>query len=118
MTPDARLSAAERAALAHLEAAASAEDPQFAARLRGSTSARLRAVRPIALAVFIASWRWLLQLGWRALILVASGLALMMWGLGSGLALSLVGVAACTVGLWVLAAMAEAGWEGRRSGQL
>jgi hypothetical protein len=118
MTPDARLSAAERAALAHLEAAASAEDPQFAARLRGSTSARFRAVRPIVLAVFIAAWRWLLQLGWWSLVLVASGLGLMMWGLGSGLAISLVGVAACTVGLRALAAIAEAGSEGRRSGQL
>lgn len=115
MTPDARLSAAERAALAHLEAAASAEDPQLAARLRGSASAGLHAVGPMVLPVFIASWRWLLQLGWRALILVAAGLALMVWGLGSGLAVSLVGVVVCTVGL---RALAEVGWSARRAGRL
>ena len=106
MAPDARLSAAERAALAHLEAAASAEDPQFAARLRGSAAARVRAVAPRLLPALLAIWAWLLALGWWSLALVVGGLGLMVIGLGSGFGLSLVGVVLCTVGLLLLAEMA------------
>lgn len=105
-TPDARLNAAERAALADLEAAAVAADPALAARLRGGTRWRtlpalrslyLRAVR--VWAVVLRARRW-------GLPLALGGLLLMVLGLGSTLALSAIGAVMAAVGLRILAEMA------------
>jgi hypothetical protein len=105
-TPDVRLSAAERAALADLEAAAVAADPGLAALLRGRRgrhvtpalrSVRLRMVKISAL---------VMRMGWLAVPLSVVGVLLMVLGLGSGLGLSLLGALLTALGLRVLAEMA------------
>ena len=106
-TPDARLSAAERAALADLEAAAAASDPGLAALLRGGTARRIRADLRLArsslskVAAIIMRARW-----WGGPITLA-GLFLMVLGLSSGIWLSMAGALVATLGLGVLARMVE-----------
>jgi hypothetical protein len=111
-TPDARLNAAERAALADLEAAAAAADPTFASRLKGSrrnpafSSARIQVRR-----------LWLLlctrarHLGGP---LAGLGLVLIVVGLSRGLAVSLAGLALLFLGLWVATERLAASWLKRR----
>ncbi len=102
-TPDARLNAAERAAFAHLEAAAVAADPHLAARLRGR--ARWR-VHPAVRSARVAARR-----GWVALVahrrwgapLALLGFVLMAVGLSAGLAVSLLGAALALLGLLLVA---------------
>ena len=100
-TPDARLNAAERAALADLEAAAAAADPALASRLRGGRVAPAFASARIQL---LRAWLLLLM---RARNLGAPlcsvGLILVAVGLDAGLLVSLVGVALLTLGLRVSA---------------
>lgn len=102
-TPDARLNAAERAALADLEAAAAAADPSLAARLRGGGVAGplvyLRAV-PVWLA---GTWTVVLGIGWWSVPLCVAGTLLMLVGLSAGLAISFAGAVVTTVGLGVVA---------------
>ena len=105
-TPDARLNAAERAALADLEAAATASDPTLASRLKGGrtnpafTSARAQLLRV-----------WLLLL-MRArhfgAPLTVLGLLLMVVGLSAGLVVSLAGVVLLSLGLRVVAELLAA----------
>ncbi|MDE3202715.1 MAG: hypothetical protein KGQ66_00670 [Acidobacteriota bacterium] len=102
-TPDARLNAAERAAFAHLEAAAVAADPHLAARLRGR--ARWR-VHPALRSAQVATRR-----GWATLVahrvwgapLALVGFLLMAVGLSAGLAVSLLGAALALLGLRLVA---------------
>ena len=111
-TPDARLNAAERAALADLEAAATADDPTLASRLKGTrtnpalTSARIQLLRV-----------WLLLL-MRArhfgAPLIVLGLLLVVLGLSAGLLVSLVGVALVSLGLRVGAESLAALWSRRQ----
>lgn len=102
--PDARLNAAERAALAHLEQAASAADPRLAEVLGGRTGRRLRRRPALAPPVYRA-WRAVLGSGWWGAALSAVGLLLIVVGLAVSLAVSLAGVASTTLGLAVLAEM-------------
>lgn len=112
-TPDSELSAAERAALAGLEAAATADDPHLAARLRGSTATRVRSVAPrVVPAVAVACVR-VLGIRWWGLAVVVAGVALMVLGLGAGLAISVAGVAVTIVGLRVVAEAVSARFAAR-----
>jgi hypothetical protein len=98
-TPDARLTPAERAALADLESAAAAADPQLAARLKGAESRRLQPAL-IALRVRLRGyWACLLDAQWWSLPAIAAGLFFAVLGLSQGLWLSLLGVAVAAVGL-------------------
>jgi hypothetical protein len=112
MTPDARLSAAERAALAHLEAAAAAEDPRLAARLKGTAAARLRMLAlgflPLLAAhlfVRLAAWP---RAGWWGVPVLVGGFCLMAAGLTYGLSLGIAGALLATAGLRMLAGVVEA----------
>jgi hypothetical protein len=102
-TPDARLSAAERAAFANLEAAAAAADPSLAARLRGRTPWR---GRPWARSCYRrALHMWAALLGrrvWGAPLVVV-GFFLMALGLSAGLALSVFGLVLALVGFRMVA---------------
>ena len=95
-TPDARLNAAERAALADMEAAAAAADPALAKRLRGGRtspafgSARLR---------FLRVWLTVLRAQHLAAPFIVLGLLLIVLGMSGGLAVSLAGVAILVVGM-------------------
>lgn len=102
-TPDARLSAAERAAFANLEAAAAAADPSLAARLRGRTPGRTHP--QIRMAYRRAVHLWSVLLGRRVwgLPLAAAGLFFMALGLSAGLAVSLLGTLLAVVGLRLVA---------------
>lgn len=119
MTPDARLSAAERAALAHLEAAAAAADPEFAARLKGTPGARLHALALRAHAVVSARFgRPLARLargGWWGAPTLVAGLVLVVLGVSTGLAVAVVGALACTAGLRMLAGLVERRLGGERT---
>ena len=112
MTPDARLSAAERAALANLEAAAVADDPRLAARLRGTVVARVRAavprIVPLVGAFLFRRLSWLGRPGYWGAPLVVAGLLVMIVGLGSGLVIELAGALLTTSGLLMLAGLVEA----------
>lgn len=103
MTPDARLSAAERAALADLEAAALADDPVFASRLRGSPASEARRALSAAQLVLRRGWVRVLCLRWTGLVMLIAGLAAVIGGLAVSVAVSLVGVVLAGVGLRVLA---------------
>lgn len=113
MTPDARLSAAERAALADLEAAATASDPLLAARLRGSPVIRLRHLLPLALSLLQALWGVLLRARGRGLLVVAVGLFSMILGLSTGFGLSAAGAVMALLGLRMLAELLVARPGGR-----
>lgn len=105
-TPDARLNAAERAALADLEAAAMAADPALAARLRGGPGWRARpAVRALQLRM-ARTWAALLRARWWGGVLLVGGMLLMAIGLGTTLIVSTVGAVVAAVGIRVLAEMA------------
>jgi hypothetical protein len=98
-TPDSRLNAAERAALADLEAAAAAADPALASRLRGSDSApALGSVRIHLLRAWLALLVRARQFGAPLIVL---GLSLIVVGLSRGLAVSVTGVILLALGLRV-----------------
>ncbi|HMC39774.1 MAG TPA: hypothetical protein VKI19_08940 [Acidimicrobiales bacterium] len=106
-TPDARLNAAERAALADLEAAAAAADPHLAARLRGGTASKGLRVLVSFGPRLLRAWLRLLQAPQWGIPLLVTGLFFVVLGVSAGPALSLVGVAATTVGLRLVAEMAR-----------
>lgn len=106
-TPDARLSAAERAALADLESAALAADPHWAARLRGRAPSRLSPVLHSGRARARRAWAWLLGRRWWGAPTVAAGLVLTVAGLSVGVVVSVIGVALCALGLRILAEIAD-----------
>jgi hypothetical protein len=113
-TPDARLSAAERAALADLEAAAAADDPSLADRLKGSAASRARPALLTARFVVLHLWSAVLRTGYWGFAMVAVGLFCAIAGITSGLALSIFGALLCAVGLRVLAAMVDGRGRDRR----
>ena len=113
-TRDARLSPQERAALANLEAAAVADDPQFAARLRGSPMFRVRASAPRLLAFTVGQWRAALHHAWWGCPLTVVGFVLMVLGLSVGMALGLVGALVATAGLRLNAQMLYDALQARR----
>ena len=114
-TPDARLSAAERAALADLEAAAAADDPRLASRLRGTSVTRVRSIMARLLPRLAVTWSRLLAARWWGVPLTVAGLALMVLGVSGGLAASVVGIVTSAVGLRILAEMAAARSRRKRS---
>jgi hypothetical protein len=97
---DARLTARERAALSSLEALATADDPQLAARLRGPSPWNLALYR--ARLQLLISWAhvpvWLHSL-WVAIPAVAVGLGLAVVGLSVGWAVGVLGALLSTAGL-------------------
>ncbi len=103
MTPDARLSAAERAALADLEAVALADDPVFASRLRGSPASEAMRAASSARLLLRRGWVKLLCVRWWGLVMLVVGLAAVTGGLAVSLAVSLAGTLLSGVGLRVLA---------------
>jgi len=103
MTPDSRLSAAERAALADLEAAVLADDPVFVTRLRGSPASEARRVLSSVQRAVRRGWVRLLCVGWWGLVMLIAGLAAVIGGLVVSVAVSLAGVLVAGVGLRVLA---------------
>lgn len=106
-TPDARLSAAERAALADLEAAAVAADPGLAALLRGGASRRIRSdLRLLRIGAVKLSGA-VIRAGWWGVPVVVAGMALMVLGLGSAIALSFGGAVLTALGLAILACKAQ-----------
>ena len=105
--PDARLSAAERAALADLEAAAAASDPHLAARLKGGPPARLRIPLPSFAPGLLRVWKSFLGIGWWAAAVTLIGLALTVLGLSAGLGLSVLGALVAAAGLRALAEAVE-----------
>ncbi|HWE55653.1 MAG TPA: DUF3040 domain-containing protein [Acidimicrobiales bacterium] len=105
-TPDARLNAAERAALADLESAAAAADPTLAAKLKG-TGPRTRPTLARARREALRWWAPVLGAGWWGIPLVVAGLLLMALGLSASLVLSLAGMVMAVVGLRILAELAE-----------
>lgn len=117
--PDARLSAAERAALADLEAAAAAADPRLAERLKGASESRVRTVLP-ALRRFqpevLRLWVSFLRLGWWGVPLSAAGLALMVLGLSAGPAFCVLGAIVAVGGLRLVAEALEGHRHRPRSG--
>ena len=111
-TPDARLNAAERAALADLEAAATAADPKLASRLKGSrTSPAFTSAR----AQLLRAWLLLLM---RARHfgppLTVLGLVLIVVGVSAGLPVSLAGVVLLALGLRVVTELLAAHWVKRQ----
>ena len=102
-TPDARLSAAERAALADLEAAAAAHDPSLADRLRGGNAPGVAPILAHIRAAMTRVWSALERARWCAAPLILIGFAMMVLGLGSAIALSVVGAVVTALGLRLLA---------------
>ena len=97
---DARLTAQERAALSSLEALAAADDPQFAARLRGpgrwSGALRRAGMRALSAWALMPAW---LSSRWVAVPAVVVGLALVVAGLSLGWAVGVLGALLTTGGL-------------------
>lgn len=106
-TPDARLSAAERAALADLEAAAAAADPGLAAHLRGGVAWRFAPAVRAARRGLRRAFAYVVAGRWWGVPLTLVGLILMSLGLSVGLPLSLVGAVMATAGLWMLGALVD-----------
>jgi DNA-binding CsgD family transcriptional regulator len=102
----ASLSGEERAALAHLEARASADDPALATRLRGQRGPRITLRLPKIPARLKSRW-W----GLPALVV---GFALMLWSLSTAVLLGLAGLILAAAGMWLLVGMAEAWWARRK----
>jgi Protein of unknown function (DUF3040) len=100
---DARLTAQERAALANLEAAATADDPQLASRLRGSAVARLDEIVFRLRSSAASAARTLQARAWLGLPLAIVGLVLVVAGMQAGLALGLAGALVTTGGLLLVA---------------
>jgi hypothetical protein len=113
---DSRLSAEERAALANLEAAATADDPNLASRLRGSRPARLGAVGSKARESLTGLLSRLTHLGWWGAPVAAVGLALLVISIAVSLWLGLLGAAAAVAGLTSLANAVVARVRNRSSG--
>ena len=116
--PDARLSAAERAALADLEAAAVAADPGLAALLRGGARRRLRSDLRLLRIGLAKAAALLIRARWWGVPIALAGMALMVLGLGSAMLLSFAGALVTALGLGILARMAQArsaSSAGRRS---
>jgi hypothetical protein len=107
-TRDARLSAQERAALANLEAAAAADDPEFAARLRGSPMFRFKAAIPRLAALAVGQWRALMRHGLWGIPLTVVGFLFMVLGLSAGAWLSIGGALVAALGLRLIAHWATA----------
>ena len=101
---DARLTAQERAALSSLEAVASADDPQLAARLRGPSL-----WRPFIRLPVLPGW---IRSIWLAVPAVVVGLGLAVVSLNVGLAVGVVGAGVAAAGLWSLTTAAERRWRG------
>jgi hypothetical protein len=114
-TRDARLSPQERAALASLEAAAVADDPQFAARLRGSPLFRLQAAAPRLWAWLVGQWRALLRNPWWGVPLTVTGFILMVLGLPVSGWVSGTGAVMAAVGMGLGAETLDRSWERRRA---
>jgi hypothetical protein len=110
---DARLSQQERAALASLEAAAAADDPQLAGRLSGTAVVRARAAIPRLLASVTTWLRSVERYAWMGGPIAAAGFALMVVGQSAGLAVGIVGAVLAAGGL-TLAAHAGQAWIVRR----
>ena len=104
---DASLTAQERAALAHLEAAAAADDPQLAAWLRGPGGLHLLSRLPTPPA-------WMRNRWWGGPIALV-GLVLVVLGVSAGFAVGLVGMVLAAAGLWLLAEAARRRWFADRS---
>jgi hypothetical protein len=113
-TPDASLSPQERAALADLEAAAAADDPQLAARLRGGGRLRAWTLPRRVAAYLVGRWKAALTLGWWGAPIAVVGLTLMILSLSVSLYLGLVGAALAFLGLSLVAHAAHQLWVRRR----
>jgi hypothetical protein len=96
---DSRLSAEERAALAHLEAAATADDPHLATRLRGSGSARLSLLGSRVHRGLSAAAARVLGLGLWGLVVAAVGLAMIVLAVSTSLWLGVAGALVTVAGL-------------------
>lgn len=99
---DSRLTAQERALLANLEASATAADPQFAARLRGSGRYQL-----VARMVGLPGW---VRSLWAAVPAVIVGLALTAVSLSTSLVVGVVGAVLLAGGLCSVVADARRRW--------
>jgi Protein of unknown function (DUF3040) len=104
---DSRLSAEERAALAHLEAAASADDPHLASRLRGSGVNRISLLTSGIRRDLVSLGRRLVALGWWGSLLALVGLALIILAVSVGAWLALAGALILIVGLVSVVGAAE-----------
>lgn len=113
-TPDASLSPQERAALANLEAAATAADPQLAARLRGGGRLRVSSFPPRVMAYLVGRWKAALTLGWWGAPVALVGFALMVLSLSTGLYLGIPGALASFFGLHLVVHAARAKWLHRQ----
>jgi hypothetical protein len=113
-TPDASLSPQERAALADLEAAAAADDPQLAARLKGGGHLRAWSVPARAAAYVVGRWKAALTLGWWGAPIAAVGFALMVLSLSIGLYVGVIGTVLCFFGLRLVVHAAHSLWVRRR----
>jgi hypothetical protein len=100
---DARLTAQERAAFAGLEAAAAADDPQLAKRLRGSNGIWIKSVLTRCTRLATAGWQRLAHLGWWGIPIALVGLLLVVVSMSAGLALGVVGALISTFGLYLTA---------------
>jgi Protein of unknown function (DUF3040) len=100
---DARLTAQERAAFAGLEAAAAADDPQLAKRLRGSNGIWIRSVLSRVARIAAAGSQRLLNLGWWGIPIALVGLLLMVVSMSAGLFIGVVGALISTFGLYLVA---------------
>ena len=104
------LSAEERAALAHLEARAIADDPRLADHLNGLRSARrLGAAMALDLGwcttAVARAWARMQPLVWGPILTVA-GLSLIVLGVATSLMVSLIGIAIAGIGLGLLVRVA------------
>jgi Protein of unknown function (DUF3040) len=100
---DARLTAQERAAFAGLEAAAAADDPQLAKRLRGSNRIWIRSVLTRTTRIAAAGSHRLLNLGWWGIPITLVGLLLVVVSMSAGLLLGVVGAVISAFGLYLVA---------------
>jgi hypothetical protein len=107
---DARLTAQERVALAGLESAAAADDPQLAARLKGSNAIWIRSVLLRPSVFLVGKWRWLLNHGWCGLPIVAAGLLIVVISMSAGFAWGVAGALTATVGLRLVAQAIDDRW--------
>jgi hypothetical protein len=113
-TPDASLSPQERAALADLEAAAAADDPQLAARLRGGRRLHAWTLPHRVMTFVVGRWKALLTLGWWGAPIAAVGLTLMILSLSAGLLLGVIGVVLGLFGLSLVTHAAHGAWRRQR----
>ena len=100
---DARLTAQERAAFAGLEAAAAADDPQLAKRLRGPSGVWVKSSLARSARVLSAGWHWVLRLGWWGIPIAVVGLVLVVVGMSAGLGVGVAGAMVAALGLYLVA---------------